>query len=65
MAESITIKKKDGTGAKFVHRGRAGGSYTIRLSFEGAFAIITDEWGKRTCYPAADIQDIVEEPSYR
>lgn len=59
---SITLKMKDGTVKRFPHEGRPGGSYTKRLTFDGAFAIITDEYYKRTCIPAEDIAEIIEEP---
>lgn len=59
---SITVKMKDHTVREFRHAGRSGGSYTKTLSYDGAFAVITDEWGKRISIPAADIAEIVEEP---
>jgi len=40
----------DGTVREFKHLGRPGGSYTVRLTFEGEFAIVTDEWGDRNGY---------------
>ena len=49
---------KDGTKREFNHRGRAGGSYTIHLKYEGAFAVVVDEWGNQTAIPAADISEI-------
>lgn len=61
---SITFHMKDGTTKSFPHVGRPGGSYTKRLSFEGAFAVVTDEYGKRTAIPAADIAEVIEEPDY-
>lgn len=56
----ITIRMKDGTVREFKHEGRAGGSYTKRMEFQGAFAIVVDEWGKRTSIPASDIAEITE-----
>jgi len=58
----IKIKMKDGTVREFLHEGRAGGSYTKRLRVEGAFAIVEDEWGKKTIIPAVDIEEIQETP---
>lgn len=55
---NITIRLKNGETKKHVERGRPGGSYTNRLTFDGAFAIVTDEYGNQTCYPAADIEVI-------
>ncbi len=61
---SITVTMKDGTVREFKHAGRAGGSYTKSLKFEGAFAIIEDEYYRRTAIPAADIAEIVERPEH-
>lgn len=59
---SITIKMKDGSERKFKHEGRPGGSYTKKLKFEGAFAVVEDEYGNRTAIPAADIVEVSETP---
>ena len=59
---NITITMKDGSVREFEHEGRGGGSYTKRLSFDGAFAVVTDEWDNRTAIPAADIALIEERP---
>lgn len=63
---SIVVKMKDGSKREFPHKGRAGGSYTKHLKLEGAFAVITDEYGNQTCIPAADIDqiDTREEPRW-
>ncbi len=58
---SITIKKKDGTVKEFHHKGRAGGSWTISIRYEGGFAIIKDEWGSETIFSAQDIEEIKTE----
>jgi len=60
---SILVKMKDGTERKFPHEGRAGGSYTKTLKFEGAFVIIEDEYYKRIAIPAADIAEVIENPN--
>ena len=59
---NIVVRMKSGEVRRFMHEGRSGGSYTKSLTFEGAFAIITDEWYRRTCIPAEDIADIEETP---
>lgn len=59
---NVTVKMKDGTTREFKHVGRAGGSYTVELKFEGAFAVIEDEYQTRTAIPAADIAEIIEQP---
>lgn len=59
---NIVIHMKDGTKKSFLHEGRAGGSYTKTLKLENGFATVTDEWGKRTVIPAADIAEIIETP---
>ena len=61
---NITIMLKDGTEKKFRHVGRSGGSYTISIRYEGSFAIVTDEWGNTTAYPAQDIQEIKTEADH-
>ena len=42
----------------FAHKGRSGGSYTKELTLEHGFAVITDEWGKKTIYPSYIIREI-------
>jgi len=59
---SIVVYFKDGSEARFPHEGRAGGSYTKTVKYEGSFAIVTDEWGNRTAYPAEDIDRVEEKP---
>lgn len=62
---SIYIEMKDGTVKEFPHEGRAGGSYTKSIRYEGSFAIITDEWGNETAIPAEDIATVkVKRPNY-
>lgn len=56
----IKIKFRDGSVREFRHQGRPGGSYTKSLSYEGGFAIVTDEYGKRTSFPAETIAEIEE-----
>lgn len=55
---SIFIKMKDGTTKSFPHEGRAGGSYTKSIRYEGAFAIVKDEWDCETAIPVNDIEEI-------
>lgn len=62
---NIKIIFKDGGVREFKHEGRAGGSYTKTLKLEGGFAVVTDEWGKRTAFPSESIQEVVEEPERR
>jgi len=57
MAE-VFVKMKDGSKRDFLYQGRCGGSYTNSVKYEGAFAIIEDEWGTKTIIPAADIAEI-------
>lgn len=59
---NITIKMKDGTVREFPHEGRAGGSYSKRLTYEGVFAVVRDEYDMKTAIPAADIAEIIERP---
>ena len=34
------------------------------MRYQGAFAIVKDEWGAETAFPAADIEEVYSEPSY-
>jgi len=52
------IYMKDGTVRTFVERGRAGGSYTIGVRYEGVFVIVYDEWHNETAYPAAEVLEV-------
>lgn len=54
----IRITFKDGTEKVFNHRGRAGGSYTIGIKYQGGFAIVENEWGDTASFPAADIEKV-------
>lgn len=61
---SIYVKMKDGTTKVFPHEGRAGGSYTKSIRYEGAFVIIKDEWDNETAIPANDIAEVkVDRPT--
>ena len=62
---NITIYLKDGQSEVFRHEGRAGGSYTKSLRYEGDFAIVRDEWDRETAFPSSDIKKIVSEPNNR
>ena len=59
---NITITMKDSTVRRFLHEGRAGGSYTKTIRYEGAFVIVTDEWGTETAIPAADVAEVRVDP---
>ncbi len=59
---NIVVHLKNGEVMHFKHEGRAGGSYTKSIRYEGAFAIIEDEWGKRTAIPAENIDQVIETP---
>lgn len=65
MSERITFKMVDGTTREFKHQGRPGGSYTIRLTFEGEFAVVTNEWGDRTAIPGCLIAEVTEHEGRR
>lgn len=55
----IEIKMRDGTVREFKHEGRLDDSdYTKLIRYEGAFTIITDEWGNETAIPALDIVEV-------
>ena len=61
IMRSIIVKMKNGTEKRFDHKGRPGGSFSIRLKYEGAFAIIIDEYENQTVIPAQDILEIKTE----
>ena len=58
MATSIKVIMNDGTVRDFEHIGRGDGSYTKSITYEGAFAVIHDEWGNTTAIPASEIREI-------
>jgi hypothetical protein len=58
---NIIVKMKNGTVKRFMHEGRSGGSYTKTIRYEGAFAIIKDEWYTETAIPSSDIAEVVVE----
>lgn len=58
---SVTVIRKDGTQERYEERGRAGGSWTMTLTFQGEFAIITDEWGNVTAIPTNEIRTISQD----
>jgi len=59
---NVAVKKKDGTTREFRHKGRPGGSYTVTVRYEGAFVIVTDEYGREVAIPAVDITEVTTEP---
>jgi hypothetical protein len=59
--KKISIEMKNGKVNEFNHRGRAGGSYTISIRYEGDFAIVKDEWGNETAFPSQDIEKVETE----
>ena len=61
---NITITMKDGTVKTYKHEGRAGGSYTKTVRYEGAFVIVRDEWDAETAIPAADVAEVRVEPHW-
>ena len=58
---SITIELENGEIETFEHVGRAGGSYTISIRYEGEFAIVKNEWGHETAFPTCKIKKIKTE----
>lgn len=57
MSERITIRFKDGSTKEFRRKGRPGGSY-VKLRLADGWAVVTDGWGTKTCYPADEIASI-------
>lgn len=58
MAEAITVHKRDGTKVEFKEKGRAGGSYTIRVEYKEGFAIVVDEYENKTAFPESVVDHI-------
>jgi len=57
---NIKITMKDGTVRDFPHEGRAGGSYTKHVKYEGGFVVVTDGWDTKTAIPACDVAEVKE-----
>lgn len=55
---TIEVKMKDGSRREFPHRGRAGGSYSNEIRYEGGFAIITDEYDNEIAFPSQNIVEV-------
>jgi hypothetical protein len=63
MSDRIVVKYRDGRADReFKHKGRAGGSWTISLAFQGNVAVVTDEWQNKVCIPLDLIEEVREEP---
>jgi hypothetical protein len=62
--QTIIVHLKNNKTETFEHQVRPGGSYSLQLRYEGEFAIVVDEWGKETVFPAANIEKIETVPSY-
>lgn len=59
---SIRITFRDGSVRDFPHEGRAGGSYTKSVRYEGQFVIVRDEWHKETAFPVSDVKEVESTP---
>jgi hypothetical protein len=59
---SIKVTLKDGKVLDFPHVGRAGGSYTKTIRYEGGFAIIKDEYYNETAIPSENIARVDVKP---
>jgi len=60
---NIKITFRDGHIQEFKHIGRPGGSYTKTVKYEGAFVIITDEWGTETAFPSDTVKSVENTPT--
>lgn len=56
----VRIVMKNGEKKIFTEKTRPGGSYINRVSYEGAFVIVTDVWGNKTAIPAADVEEVYQ-----
>lgn len=59
---SVKIFLKSGEVKDFPHEGRAGGSWTKAVRYEGAFVIVKDEWGNETAYPVNEVEHVETYP---
>lgn len=60
---NISILFKDGTKREFPDIGRPGGSWTNEVKYEGAFVVVTDEYGKTYAFPKDDVKEVNTSPS--
>lgn len=56
--KSIIVHMKDGSKREFPHEGRPGGSYSKSVRYEGAFAIVVDEWYNERAIPVDLIREV-------
>jgi hypothetical protein len=63
--QSVEVVMKEGATKVFRAAGRAGGSYSLSVRYEGAFVIVTDEWGNTVAIPAADVKEVRTHPRPR
>lgn len=61
----VRIVMKNGEKRIFTEHARAGGGYSNRVAYEGAFVVVTDVWGNKTALPAADIKEVYHPTSDR
>ena len=59
---SVKITLKAGSVREFGGVERSGRSRVAELSLEGAWAVVRDEWGRRTIFPAAEVAEIIDTP---
>lgn len=57
----IIIKMKDVAQRIFKDNGASGGSYCNQKRFELGFVVIIDPYGKETCIPSENIEEIIHE----
>jgi hypothetical protein len=59
----ILIHMRDGSQREFKDTPRSGGSYEKKVSYEGNFVIVTDEWYKQTVFPMDLVREVEITPS--
>lgn len=62
---SIKIKFRDGTEREFRHTGRAGGSYTKSVRYEGSFVVVRDEWDNENAFPQEIVAEVITNAEQR
>lgn len=61
---NITIYLRDGSKQEFVHKPRAGGSWTLEVDYRPGVVVVIDEWQKEEAFPIDLVSRVVVYPDY-
>lgn len=59
---NIVVESKDGSKREFMHQGRAGGSFTKTVRYEGDMVVVEDEWANTWAFPTSDVKEVKTTP---